>query len=310
MYNITTVSAKVHGIYRNAQIFILSNLVLFLFSFCSFGQIPNSGFENWNNVGSYMDPDGWWNPNDSATTGYYPITKSADHYPSAVGIYSLRMENNISILPDWGAIGVAWTGGWNGNNYPAFPLIGHPTSLWGYYKFLPQGGDTMEIHIRLYQNGIDVGGGQFKNPATVSSWSPFMVPFSGYVSADSARIMILSCYDNDAPVPHGNSVLYIDNLSFDSLISDGISESLIQEGIHLYPNPVSRLLNVSLSGNETGKVLLTINDVMGKKVKIQRISNGEKSVSLDVSDLPEGIYGISITEGNQAVYKDKLIVCR
>ena len=37
----------------------------------TFSQIPNNGFELWDNMGSYMNPQDWWSPNDSSA-GAFP----------------------------------------------------------------------------------------------------------------------------------------------------------------------------------------------------------------------------------------------
>ena len=273
-------------------------------------QIPNSGFEDWTNAGGYWSPYGWWSTNDSAGGTYYAITSSTDHYPLSVGEYSLRLENNVSILPDWGAVGLVWTGGWNGNNYPAFPITGHPVSLCGYYKFFPQNNDTMEIHIRLYKNGTDIGGGQFKSAATAAVWTGFVMPFSSYTEADSARIMISSCYDNDAPIPHGNSVLYIDNLNFDNLISDGIAEAGSGNLVSVYPNPASRTLTITFKSGGLTEAAIEIYDVTGRSVLSQNSAGKEPAVILDVSNFGDGIYFIRISSGTREIYSRKIVIAK
>lgn len=274
------------------------------------GQIPNNGFENWTNAGSYWTPDGWWTPNDSATGNYVPVSRSTDHYPVSIGDYSMRMENNVAILPDWGAVGVAWTGGWEGNDYPVFPVNGHPVSLYGYYKFSPQNNDTMEIHIRLYKNGVDVSGGQFKSADPASSWTSFQVPFSAYADADSARIMILSCYDNDGPLPHGNSVLYIDNLSFDSLITDGIADLHQANNISIYPNPAKENLSIAFAGSVSKQTDIIIYNAMGQPVFESQIIHAEETITLDISRFAEGIYFIQLLSGSEVSYYKKFMINR
>ena len=218
------------------------------------------------------------------------------------------MENNVSILPVWGAMGITWTGGWEGNDYPAFAIIGHPQSLCGYYKFIPQNNDTMEIHIRLYKNGVDVGGGQFKNSSAVLSWTPFVMSFSNYTEADSARIMILSCYNNDAPVPQGNSVLYIDNLNFDSLIVDGISEISEKNPFIIYPNPARRNFTIDFGNDHNDPIHLVIYNAIGNQVLDRQVLLVDGKTSLDVSTFASGPYFVGITVDDQSYYYRKLII--
>ncbi len=179
------------------------------------------GFEQWNNMGSYMDPQGFATPNLLVTGAFYPVTRSTDHYPVSVGNYSIRIESNISLMPAIDAFGLALQN--TSNNIldgpsPSFPITGHPTSLTGYYKYAPQNGDTMRIQIVLYSNGEGVTYNELLSTATVSDWTSFNLPLPAYTFADSATI-ILASYNCNGPYPayspHGNSVLYVDNLNFD-----------------------------------------------------------------------------------------------
>lgn len=275
-----------------------------------YAQIPNSGFENWTNKGSYMNPVGWWTANDSASTGsFYPATRSNDHYPPGVGSYSLRLENNLALLPNWGGYGITWTGDFSGNDLPVFAVSGHPESLWGYFKFLPQNNDTMEVHIRLYKNGIDVGGGSYKNATAISVWTPFSINFSTYADADSARIMMSACYDNDAPIPHGNSVLYVDNLNFDSLLTVGIAENEVESMLIMYPNPANDFLAISLPEYFDNRLDAQVFNVFGQCILTQELSH-TSNASLDISQLEVGMYVIYFSIEEKFAFTKKLLIIR
>ena len=295
---------------RELKLFLIAVVLSLFVTAQAFSQIPNNRFENWTNTGNYLTPDEWWTSNDSAAGTFYPVTRSTDHYPLAVGNYSLRLENNISLLPDWGAMGIAWTGGWEGNNYPVFPITGHPLSLCGYYKFIPQNNDTMEIHIRLYKNGVDVSGGQFKNSAAMSSWGSFSIPLSAYADADSARIMILSCYNNDFPFPLGNSVLYVDNLSFDSLITDGIPETADTNPFFVYPNPASEIIKIDFNKKGINLIGLEIYNAQCQEVFTEKDFDNNDLLSVNVSGLAEGFYIVRIKTSEEQSYFQKLQINR
>ena len=260
---------------------------------CLFAQIPNAGFEDWANQGNYMIPTGWWSANDSVQSGnVYPVNRSTDHFPPNSGSYSIRIENHTELLPSWAAYGIIWTGGLLGSNYPVFPIQGHPLTLYGYYKFLPLGNDTFEIHIRLYDNGQDIGGGQFKTAEMVNSWQPFSLDITDYDTADSARIMILACYNNDAPDPSGNSVLFIDNLSFDSLVVDGIENEKAELNLTVSPNPFTEKVSLRFDSDGTDKQIV-LYDLNGR---ILMISQGIKSqqYTLDMQNRAPGLYLLSV----------------
>ncbi|MCH8904242.1 MAG: T9SS type A sorting domain-containing protein [Bacteroidetes bacterium] len=268
----------------------------------SFSQISNSGFELWNNMGTYDDPQNWWTLNSMSAGAYYPITKSTDHYPSSVGTYSVRIENNPALLPNLEAFGVIATDPPFG---PAFAVSGHPTSFTGYYKFLPQNGDTMYVNLLLYQSGTVVAFAKFTDTATASNWTSFNISISAYATADSGLIT-LAAFNAETPVniPHGNSVLYIDNLSFDSLISSVIQIGQDVSMVTIYPNPVKNELNISLKNNHGANVI--VYDLMGKMVK--ELTFNQETITIDLTDLQSGLYLYRINdEKGKLIDSGKLI---
>lgn len=282
-------------------------LILTIFAQANlFAQIPNSGFENWTNKGTYMDPQGWWSANDSVKSGsYYPVTQSTDHYPANVGSYSLRLESQEATAfppPEWQDWGLCWTGGWNGNNYPAFPVTGHPTSLCGYYKWIPQNGDTMNIHILLYSGGVQVAIATLQDSTSATSWTSFQIPISSYSTVDSARIMLM-CYADHVMIAHGNSVLYVDNLSFDNLIT-GIPEVTDLHTLNIYPNPATDVLNISMPQAYCGNTNVAIYDITGRIVMQYTFVIRSNYFPVDISTLPSGVYLLRInTETGSLINK-------
>jgi len=275
------------------------------------GQIPNSGFENWIDKGTHLNPAGWWTTNDSVISGdYYPVTPSVDHFPPEIGTYSMRMENHPALLPEWAAFGIAWTGDFNGNDHPVFPVTGHPTSLWGYYKFFPQNGDTMEIHIRIYDHGVEVCWGSFKTAEPAEAWTPFSMTFSEYLYGDSARIFISTCYDNDEPIPKGNSIMYLDNLSFDSLITTYVAEVPDSDEMVLYPNPASDYLIISLPPGSNSQ-MLDVEVIQSAGIPVQALHdvNYSGQMQLDISQFPAGIYYLRIIHDGHMM-QNKVVVLK
>ncbi|MBI4811213.1 MAG: T9SS type A sorting domain-containing protein [Ignavibacteriales bacterium] len=279
-------------------------------------QIPNNGFENWETTGNCMIPTGWYCPNNFADTSgsYFAVTRSADHYPPPVGNYSIRLENNVSLLPSWQGIGMAWSGDSLGLDNPAFPITGHPISLCGYYKFIPQNNDTMDIHIVLYKNGIDIAMGNFISFAPASDWTPFNIPISDYTDADSARIMMIAAYiDKEHSGVQGNSVLYVDNLSFDTLITTmHLASSELPSKFYLaqnYPNPFNPVTiiryslpnDVGRNGIPTYMVTLTVYNLLGQEVAIlvnEKREAGRYEVGFDASSLSSGVYFYRVVAGD------------
>jgi len=256
-------------------------------------QIPNRGFENWTTSGSCLVPQGWACMNDwmGSTENCYGMSRSDDHFPVSVGAFSIRIENNVSVLPDPGAAGLIWTGDSTGlgTDDPAFPVIGHPTSLCGYYKFLPQNGDSMDIHFAFYKNGEQVVGGRMISTDTVSEWTYFKIPVSypDYPDVDSARIMISAFYADNFLI-HGNSVLYIDNLRLDTLTSSLDEYHTQKNRFSFYPNPANRVVSLDLSKVINDDVILEVYNLFGVKVMTEKLKPGP--VEMDFANLHNGVY--------------------
>ena len=280
-------------------------------------QIPNGDFEAWNsNNGMSIEvPNSPWITSnlDQKPVGvtFNAITKSTDHYPVSVGQYAIRIENNISIvsepgsqMPYWQcAYGFAVTAFYPGYNGPVFPIAGHPTSLKGYYKFLPQNGDTMEIGIALYKDGNLVSQNGFFSTSTVADWTSFSIDIPSYIDADSAQIGLTAFYSPPFQYPtgpYGNSVLFVDNLNFDNLIVG--TEDLIENQLEIYPNPAKDYILVEYAGKSSEIFIYNLQGELVKKLEITSEKN-----KVNVSSFKSGIYVLKLTNEN-GIYQRKLII--
>jgi hypothetical protein len=70
--------------------------------------------------------------------------------------------------------------------------------------------------------------------------------------------------------------------------------------ISLFPNPSTGLLYVKLGANIVGATELRIYDLLGRKVKSQKLAIGENTIDLDVSNLPSGGYIIAVASAGGA----------
>jgi hypothetical protein len=284
---------------------LIPTVLLFAFATTNtFAQIPNSGFENWTNSGTFEYPTGWGMTNPYCTGSFFPCTKSTD-IPFALGTYSIRLENNPSLVPSPCSIGLA-----ESSQVPPnfkFIITGHPTSLTGYYKFIPLGGDTMTIAVALYNGTSAVSGSNLQTIISTPNWTSFNITFPVYTTADSAEI-VFGTYNflaGNGAVPHGNSVLYVDNLNFDNLIT-GVSDIEKQNKISVYPNPFSAQATLQ-TDNLLKNATLTVYNYFGQTVKeIKNISG--QTVTFSRDNLPGGLYFIRITQDSKMISADKFVI--
>lgn len=295
-------------------------------------QIPNGGFEVWTTQTGIEIPSAPWVTNnlqkkpDGVT--YNPVTKSSDHYPVNVGSYSIRLENNISFisepgepLPYWAcAYGYTATAFYPGYTGPTFPITGHPDSLCGYYKFLPQNNDTMSVSVVLYYQGTIVSSAFLHDTTTASVWSSFCVPIPTYTVADSAQIGFSAFYAGLGPEfpkgPYGNSIIYIDNLSFDTLITTSVNSehvtipAMFELGQN-YPNPFNPITTIQISLPKSGIVQIKVHDILGTEIRNllnEYKAAGTYNIEFDANSLSSGVYFYTLQAGNFAQTKKLLLL--
>lgn len=273
-------------------------------------QIPNFGFESWYSYASALEPTSWSSSNLYDTIGtYYAITRSTDHCPPMSGLYSIRLESNNLMLPSWHAYGIAWTGSNSDPSKPSFSLNGtHPVSFCGYYKYFPQNSDTVFIALKLFLNGVAVDSVKKSDTMPAHNWTPFAISIPAYADADSATVIIAS-YNaaKKSNKPHGNSVLLVDNLTFDILWTSTGDIKDKSSAFALYPNPASGLVTVEFLKKNSSNLTLNILNMTGDRVKTLTLNKDQQV--FDVSDLSAGTYFVEV-RGEELLGVQKLIVQR
>ncbi|MEI6062851.1 MAG: T9SS type A sorting domain-containing protein, partial [Bacteroidota bacterium] len=128
---------------------------------------------------------------------------------------------------------------------------------------------------------------------TVSDWTSFNVAIPSYVSADSGKITLGAYFANDQyRMPHGNSVLYVDNLSFDHLITS-IGQAEAGDGtFRLYPNPASDMITLKSAKVPNVEAILNIYNGIGESVHMERIWQNQQNIH--IGDLSNGVYWLEI----------------
>ena len=90
----------------------------------------------------------------------------------------------------------------------------------------------------------------------------------------------------------GNSDDSISITIYYEVVATGIENNLseMKQNINAYPNPVQNTLYINHNIQNKQKGTITIYDIVGKKIKAQRINMIEETTSVDVSNLKSGIY--------------------
>ena len=78
----------------------------------------------------------------------------------------------------------------------------------------------------------------------------------------------------------------------------GIENHVAEKGCYFYPNPASGITTLRLVTNSTGSpVTIRLYDLFGLEVKIARVAKGLSGYSIDLADLPAGMY-VAVIESN------------
>ena len=286
---------------------IIAILFVTVLAKVSFAQIPNSGFENWTSVGSYIIPDNWGTLNPvTYPSGIYTCMKGAPGNPGATFLKLIsKTVPGMGVMP-----GIAVSGVLNTTTFQAvsgFPYANRPISLRGNWQYMAYGADQGHISVYLTKWKTDlnartiVGQVVYLLPGMVMSWLNFALPitYNNYDIPDSAMITFAA----SGTVPVEASYLYIDNLSFYGSTL-GIEDQTAPVELLVYPNPVAHdLLSIDLKNRDFGPEYDEIINMEGKVMMRQVLINRLMPISIDVSTLPAGEYLIRIGSQTGTVSK-------
>lgn len=236
-------------------------------------QVPNGNFESWYNESNYQNPTNWDTPN--STTGslnIFTVTKETSIVQNGTASAKIQSKSIFGTpIP-----GLITLGDFNVNigNFQSsivggFPFNFKPNVLKGYYQYEPVFGDQAFIGvILLRQNGNlwdTIASGNFKPSSTVLNWTQFSININysnNQLTPTHLNIIILSS-DKDYPQP--NSILYIDNLTFE--YNNNINSELIN-------NPtIETNKNQLLIKNIQKPYIVEIYDITGKLIIKENITS-------------------------------------
>jgi uncharacterized repeat protein (TIGR03803 family) len=83
-------------------------------------------------------------------------------------------------------------------------------------------------------------------------------------------------------------------------------ESLSNEKINIYPNPASNVLHIKTL-EYVGETDVKIADLLGNQVKFRKLENGKEEKQIDIDDLRDGIYFVTVKTSNE-IFTQKIII--
>lgn len=245
-------------------------------------QLPNYDMEDWFDV-STEEPDGWGTFNQPLVgAGITPVTKSNNAHG---GNFSARLETfnlGMDTLP--GVLGnsaISFTGGMTGQPFSEVPL-----TLDGWFRYEPSGTDTAVVYALFTQNGGPVGSAAYQITEETLNWTPFSAPVIMLIPPDTLTLVIFSG-------DHPGSVLYIDDLLLDGLLSD--VQYVDRDQAFLFPNPASDQVTIHLPNDMRGAGHARVIDAQGRTVLEQPIAGMASNILyLPVNQLAAGRYVVEL----------------
>jgi hypothetical protein len=202
-----------------SKIFVISNLWLVLVTSTYAQNVPNGGFENWENRFLYDEPESWNTGNmQSFMYNIQTASKSDDSYS---GNYALRLETMISGEDTF--VGLAFCNGTiNGGDVSdtlqfegGFPVSDAPDSLFCYLKYQMAENDTGIVLVSFKNGGNIIGQNIFSLIGTQNSYVKLGWEISTMSEIPDTAIVAFTCSNPDNPQTGG--WLQVDSLWFGSI---------------------------------------------------------------------------------------------
>ena len=272
-------------------------------------QLENSGFEQWENVGTGEEEPLSWSStktsDNSSLNGLAPqvISRSTDAH---TGTYAAKLVNKNVPFVNIVANGILTNGIVHTTTNPqdsyvytdvnssdhSQPFTSYPDSIVGWYKYAPQGNDVGNIQVLLHgsygQLPVDastsiIALAEFDFSAN-SNWTRFSTPFIYYPTINNPSYILCNISAGDSTQAVANSELKIDDLELiynTTKIPDQSTNSI----------NVTYLNDHLQFSNVVNEINYAIYNLQGQLMNIGKIDRYNRNVSIT---LESGIYFISI----------------
>lgn len=286
-------------------------LVLDSISFLhSVGQFPNSDFENWNTLTGPEDPNGWGTNAGQFPTYRLPVlvTKTSDAHS---GLYAAKLVSDTGyVQPPFGRgiygdtiAGLLQLNLVNGFSSTKYPFPYRPDSLTGYIKgTVAPGSNNMNlVWLQLYHQGTVIGQGYYMMTSSVANYTRFSIHI-GYTTEDTPDSLQFSLFASNPQKYFPGNEFYVDDLSFVYNSATGLNIPEVP-AIKVYPQNVSRQLQIEMPANETASVQLY--DMTGNV--IGQYTANKSMNQIDCSGMPSGMYLYRITANGKLLKAGKFV---
>lgn len=273
--------------------------LLFVVPCVAQNEIPNAGFEIWEESGTlfsvYEEPVGWGTSNPETVAFQFQTASKTDE-PQFVhaGNYALKLRTHQVDILNLSVPGGVATADLEINLVNqtveasgGVPFTLRPSALQGWYQYLPAGADSARIGALLSRwNPVDqirdtIAIALFETTEMTEGYTFFSSDFE-YQSDLNPDTMIVGILCGKVVEPPVGTEMYVDDLSLEYDVVGTNHHSLSQ--ISAYPNPARNTLYYNAPSAE----ILELWNVQG--VRSQTYFVSDQSGFLNLENLQPGIY--------------------
>jgi len=267
-------------------------------------QIPNAGFETW--VGDSV-LTGWFTSN---IPGFFKnVSRVATPHS---GTYAVQGTVIRSVVPGTFYSAVMQSG----PSGEGFSINLRPGALHGWYRFISDSGDGLNVITAFEKNGIGIGVGTLAILGTQSTYREFVVNTLWVTgeTPDTAIINIAIVTGGGSSRTHFGTTFIVDDLSWGAAsdvkeIGTGVPGTFALE--QNYPNPFNPMTRIQFQIPESRFVTLRVYNMLGQEVALlvnEEMPAGRFRAELDASNLPSGSYFYRLQAGEFSQTKKLIVV--
>lgn len=278
---------------------VLSKLFIGMIMISSqlFAQIPNNGFENWDQSEpiDWVTSNAWFLKTVSATENSHSGLKGMKLTTLAIG---------GMLMPAIASSGTEGDG---------FPVSERHQQLSLFYKFNSTNSTAyFFVSVGMIKNGEAIGGGVTTITSSANSFTALNIPIT-YIDnqiPDSAVIMF-QVADPLSDTSASGTYAIVDDLSF-NLLTDVTDDRLTICDFNLeqnFPNPFNPSTSIRYSIGVRQHVKLNVYDAVGNEIAAlvnEEKSPGTYNIIFDASALSSGVYFYTLSAGSK-IYSKKMI---
>lgn len=279
---------------------LIHAFALIFLSIGAAGQIPNYSFENWNNMGSYDNPDQWGTLNNTTTSlGVYTVTKATPGNPGSSYMKITSKTAGPGVAPGIAVSGVLDSITMQPKS--GFPFYQRPANFTGKWQHMIFGSSQGSISVTLTKwdtvNAMreTVAVANLTLSGMAMSWANFSIPFT-YQTGNNPDTCIIILKASGAN-PTDQDYLWVDNLGFSGSVVGISDEAAAMSIVSTFPNPASGILVIDIALTTSQNTVIEITDVTGRVVLTHKagLLTGDSRQTIDISGLAKGIYVLRVT---------------